>query len=112
MEKNYDALNSKALVAMKCVTQTDITEANVGEDSSLSFLKEGNSLEHLERTCKMIEPWQVLLDLGHYVSYNYNYLLLTMSDFKDISELTMARTLLYLSYHHTGYDDYNYRLLY
>ena len=55
----------------------------------------------------MLEPWELLVDLGHFSTYNYNYLLMALSDFKDINEQTMARTLLYLSYYHTGLDDQN-----
>ena len=54
----------------------------------------------------MVEPWQILVDIGHYVTYNYNYLLMTLSEFKDFNEFTMAKTLLNLALHHTGYDDF------
>ena len=47
------------------------------------------------------------MDLGHFSSYNYNQLLKSLEDFKDINENTMARTLLHLSLNHTGPDDYN-----
>jgi Holliday junction resolvasome RuvABC ATP-dependent DNA helicase subunit len=59
----------------------------------------------------MLEPWQVLLDLGHFSSYNYNYLLKILEDFKDINEKTMARTLLNLSINHTGIDDLTTRII-
>ncbi len=60
----------------------------------------------------MVEPWQVLVDIGHYVTYNYNYLLMTLSEFKDFNEFTMAKTLLNLALHHTGYDDFQSRVIY
>jgi hypothetical protein len=60
----------------------------------------------------MLEPWQILNDLGHFCSYNYNYLVKTLDDFKDINERTMARTLLNLSVNHTGYDDMTSRIVY
>ena len=53
----------------------------------------------------MLEPWQILIDLGHYSSYNYNFLVKTLEDFKDITERTMAKTILYLALNHTGNDD-------
>ena len=52
------------------------------------------------------------MDLGHYSTYNYNYLLMALQDFKDINEKTMVKTLLYLSLHHTGTDDPNSRIVY
>jgi hypothetical protein len=52
-----------------------------------------------------LEPWQVLIDLGHYSSFNYQMLSLTLQDFKDISEKTMALMLLHLSIHYSGQDD-------
>lgn len=53
----------------------------------------------------MLEPWQLLIELGHFSSYNYNYLLKILEDFKDINEKMMARTLLNLAINHTGQDD-------
>ena len=60
----------------------------------------------------MLEPWQLLLDLGHYSTYNYNYLLMALQDFKDINEKTMVKTLLHLSIHNTGTDDPHSRMVY
>jgi hypothetical protein len=51
------------------------------------------------------------LDLGHYSSYNYNYLLKSLEDFKDINEKTMAKTLLHLSFNHSGQDDLNSKIV-
>lgn len=45
------------------------------------------------------------MDLGHFCTYNYNYLVMTLSDFKEMNEKIIARTLLWLSFHHTGADD-------
>lgn len=58
----------------------------------------------------MLEPWQLLLDLGHYSTYNYNYLLMSLQDFKDINEKTMVKTLLNLALYNTGTDDPNSRI--
>jgi hypothetical protein len=44
----------------------------------VSLIKEGTGLDNLDKASKMLEPWQVLLDLGHYASYNYNYLLIAL----------------------------------
>lgn len=87
--------------------------ANINPDEpSISLIKEGTGLDNLDKSFKMLEPWSILLDLGHFSTYNYNYLLMTLSDFKDISEKTMARTLLHLAYNHTGYDDQTSRIVY
>lgn len=77
--------------------------ANIGnEETSGQLFKEGTGLDFLDKTSKMLEPWQILLDLGHMSSYNYNYLLLTLSEFKDINEKKMAKTLLQISIHNVG----------
>lgn len=59
-------------------------------------------LESLDKASKTIEPWEILLDLGHYLSYNYNQLLSALTEFKEINEKVMARTLLKLSFYNTG----------
>lgn len=77
--------------------------ANVSsEDPTCSLLKEGMGLDHIDKSFKLLEPWQVLLELGYYTSYNYNYLVKALEDFRDINEKTMARTLLMLSLNNTG----------
>ena len=75
------------------------------DDPSISLTKEGNGIDNLDKSYKMLEPWQLLNDLGHFASYNYSYLLKILEDFKDINEKTMARTLINLSINHTGHDD-------
>ena len=82
------------------------------EEPSISLFKEGTGLDNLDKAYRMLEPWQLLLDLGHFCSYNYNYLLMTLSDFKDINEKTMAKTLLHLAFNHTGTDDQTARIVY
>lgn len=89
---------SHAHISMRATLSPDTMDANTNlEDPSISMLKEGSGLDHLDKSNKMLEPWQILLDLGHYATYNYNYLLMTFSDYKDISEVIMAKTLLHLS---------------
>ena len=51
-----------------------------------------------------MEPWELLLDLGHFSSFNYQQLIMALSDFKDINEKTMANTILHLAMNHTGQD--------
>jgi len=82
------------------------------EEPSISLLRDGNGIDDLDKSYKMLEPWQILIDLGHYCSYNHNYLLKVLEDFKDINEKGMARTLLYLSQNHTGTDDQTTRIAY
>lgn len=72
----------------------------------MCLFKEGNGIDNLDKCYKMLEPWQLLLELGHMSSYNYNQLLKILEDFKDINEKIMARTLLNLSIQHTGSDDH------
>ena len=53
----------------------------------------------------------MLIDLGHYSSYDFQVLTMAMQDFKDINEKMMANTILNLAIHHTGNDCYNSRLV-
>ena len=75
------------------------------DDPSYSLFKDGQGIDNLDKSYRMLEPWQLLIDLGHMSSYNYTYLLKTLEDFKDINEKTMAKTLLNLAINHTGSDD-------
>lgn len=59
-----------------------------------------------------MEPWELLLDLGHFSSFNYQVLIMALQDFKDINEKTMANTILHLSINHTGHDDLSSRIVY
>jgi hypothetical protein len=61
---------------------------------SINILREGCGLENLEFIHKMIQPWEVLLDIGHSSSYMYEFLIKTLSEFKGIDEKTMALTIL------------------
>lgn len=100
-------------IALRGMLQQDLMHENTNsEDPSISLIKEGSGLDNLDKAHKMLEPWQLLLDLGHFSTYHYNYLLMTLSDFKDINEKIMARTLLHLAFHHTGQDDQTSRVIY
>jgi hypothetical protein len=91
---------------MRSALNTDLIYANCSPDEpSISLLREGNGLDFLDKAPKILEPWELLIDLGHYCTYNYSYLLKVLEDFRDINEKTMARTLLHLSQNHTGTDD-------
>ena len=41
------------------------------DDPSNSLIRTGSGLEHLVYANKFLEPWELLLDLGHFVSFNY-----------------------------------------
>lgn len=45
-----------------------------------------------------------MLDLGHFISFNYQQLIMALQDFKEINERTMANMMLHLSLHNTGQD--------
>lgn len=66
----------------------------------------GSGLSHLPQISKLLEPWEILIDLGHYSSVNYQTLTMALQDFKDITEKTMANMLLHLAVHNSGSDDY------
>lgn len=77
---------------------TDLVNQNpTFEDPANSLIRLGSGLSHLPQVSKLLEPWEVLIDLGHYSSYNYQMLTMALQDFKDINEKTMAYMLLHLS---------------
>jgi len=82
------------------------------EDPSNSLVRVGSGLDHLSQASKFMEPWELLLDLGHYSSFNYQILTMAMTDFRDINEKTMANTILHLSLKHTGPDDMSSRIVF
>lgn len=45
---------------------------------SYNVLREGCGLEDLEFVHKMIQPWEVLIDIGHSSSYMYDFLFKTL----------------------------------
>jgi hypothetical protein len=72
-------LKVSSAIGMRSVIQQDLMYSNtLTEEPSYSLLKEGSGLDHLDKACRMVQPWQLLLDLGHYASYNYNYLVMTL----------------------------------
>jgi len=82
-------------VALRPSLNQDLIHANTNPDEpSIALIREGTGLEWLDKSYKMLEPWQLLMDLGHFCTYNYNYLVMTLSDFKEMNEKIMARTLL------------------
>jgi hypothetical protein len=52
----------------------------------------------------LLEPWEVLLDLGHFISFNYQQLIMALQDFKEINERSMANMMIHLSLNNTGQD--------
>jgi hypothetical protein len=82
------------------------------EDPANSIIRPGSGLTHLLHCNKFLEPWEVLIDLGHYSAVNYQTLTLALQDFKDISEKSMANMLLHLSAHYSGQDDLHSRIVY
>mmetsp|Transcript_11996 Transcript_11996/g.18530 ORF Transcript_11996/g.18530 Transcript_11996/m.18530 type:complete len:99 (-) Transcript_11996:681-977(-) len=68
-------------------------------------MMEGYGLEFLDDIQEILNPWEILLDLGHSCSYNYDYLLKTLGEFRRMDERTMALTVVHLATHHSGKDD-------
>ena len=79
---------------------------------SYNFLRDGGGLEHLEFVHKVLQPWEVLIDIGHTSSYMYDFLLKTLSEFKGIDEKVMAQTILQLAINHQGKDDHISKIVY
>ena len=67
---------------------------------SFNILRDGCGLEHLEFSNKILQPWEVLLDIGHSSSYMYDFLVKILSDYKQIDEKGMAETILQLAINH------------
>ena len=82
------------------------------EDPAHAFVRLGSGLHNLTQASKLVEPWEVLIDLGHFSSFNYQILSLTLQDFKEINERTMAQMLLHLSIHFSGQDDQTSRIVF
>ena len=79
---------------------------------SFNILREGCGLEHLELVHKILQPWEVLIDVGHSSSYQYDFLVKILSEFKNIDQKCMAETILHLSIHHQGKDDHISKIVY
>jgi len=82
------------------------------EDPANSLIRLGSGLNHLSAVPKLLEPWEVLIDLGHYSSFNYQMLSMALQDFKDINEKQMAKMLLHLAVHCSGQDDFSSRIVF
>jgi hypothetical protein len=67
------------------------------EDPANSLIRIGSGLSHLCQVNRLIEPWEVLIDLGQSSSLNYQMLSMALQDFKEINEKTMANMLLHLA---------------
>lgn len=80
------------------------------DDPSNSLIKVGSDFESLTNVGTFLQPWEVLLDLGHYSSFDYQVLSMALQDFKDINERVMANTILHLALNHTGQDSLNSRI--
>ena len=64
------------------------------EDPSFSLIKTGSDFDSLTKVSNFMQPWEVLQDLGYYSNFDYQVLTMVLQDFKDISERTMANTIL------------------
>lgn len=61
----------------------DISHINCHPElPSFNLMKDGCGLEHLEFASKILKPWEVLVDIGHSSTYNYDFLIKTLSEFK------------------------------
>ena len=51
-----------------------------------------------------MQPWEVIQDLGYYSNLEYSLLTMVLQDFKDISEHTMANTILQIAIKNSGVE--------
>ena len=106
-------MKSGSHVSLRLAMMPNLIHSNASvDDPSISLIKDGVGLDNLDKSYRMLEPWQVLIDLGHYSTYNHTYLLKVLEEFKDMNELRMAKTLLYLSQNHSGTEDQLTRIAY
>ena len=56
------------------------------DDPTNSLTKPGSGFEHLEHVSSIMEPWELLLDLGHFSSNLFANINMALADFKDINE--------------------------
>lgn len=104
---SHNTARSCQSVALRTIQQqNDLTQANpLPDDPVNSLIRLGSGLDQLVNISKSVEPWEILLDLGQFSSYNYQVLSMALQDFRSINERTMASTLLHLAIHHSGNDD-------
>ena len=72
------------------------------EDPSISMLKVGSDFDRLSNVSTIMQPWEVLADLGYYSNFDYQVLTMVLQDFKSINERTMANTILHLALNNSG----------
>ena len=95
-------------VSLRLTMNEDWTAANPSpDDPTNALIKPGSGFEHLEHVSSIMEPWELLLDLGHFSSNMFQTINMALGDFKDINEKGMAKTILMLALHHTGEKDLN-----
>lgn len=64
---------------MRCSLNQDISQINSHNDlPSYNLMMDGSGLEHLEFANKVLQPWELLLDIGHNSSYMYDFLQKTL----------------------------------
>jgi hypothetical protein len=84
----------------------DTTQLNCHpEQMSINILREGGGIENLSVLTDIVKPWEILLDLGHGCSNQFETLMKVLQDFKNMDEKTMGLTILYLSINHSGKAD-------
>ena len=68
-----NAIKPSQSVALRLkITSGDLIFQNPSPDEpSNAIIRNGSGLEHLTWANKFLEPWEVLLDLGHFISFNY-----------------------------------------
>lgn len=90
----------------------DISTLNSHFDlPSYGLLTEGGGLEDLEFACRILNPWEVLIDLGPHSTQSYDFLLKTLSEFKQVDELTMAKMLVQLAFNNDSKEDHISKIL-
>jgi hypothetical protein len=102
-------LNSEFSVGLRPLIGESLYSCNTGaphsEDGFLSLFNESGGCESLDKAHKILEPWELLLDMGPFATVNYSHLMSILSEFKEMNEKTMAKTILNLAFHHTGSHD-------
>ena len=75
------------------------------------YLRDGNGLDDFEFAKNVITPWEILVDLGHNASHNFDFLVKSLQEFKGLEEDEMAETILHLAVNHSSKEDQNSKLV-
>jgi hypothetical protein len=94
-----------SLVPLKQYQLIHCNQAAPNTPSSHANINILRDLESFSKAESTLDPADLLLDLGHMTTYDYDQLLAVLNEFKTINEQMMASTLIKLANHYQGQDN-------